>query len=48
MTETKYRNSRLEALHKTGVALANVGALDKATMRDLDAFCLTQVKSIRR
>jgi len=44
MTETKYRNSRLEALHKTGAALASVGALDKATMRDLDAFCLTKVE----
>jgi len=39
MTKTSYRNSRLEALHKTGAALHNVGALDKATMRDLAAFC---------
>ena len=46
MTETKYRNSRLEALHKTGAALASVGALDKATLRDLDAFCLTKVEEL--
>jgi putative transcriptional regulator len=46
MTEAKYRNSRLEALHKTGAALARVGALDKATMRDLDAFCLTKVEAL--
>ena len=46
MAETKYRNSRLEVLHKTGAALANVGALDKATMRDLDAFCLTKVEEL--
>jgi putative transcriptional regulator len=46
MTKTNYRNSRLEALHKTGAALASVGALDKATMRDLDAFCLTKVEEL--
>lgn len=46
MTESRYRNSRLEVLHKTGAALARVGALDKATMRDLDAFCLTEVEEL--
>ncbi len=46
MTDATYRTRRLEALHKTGAALHRVGALDKATMRDLDAFCLTQVAEI--
>ena len=46
MTEKIYRNQRLEALHKTGAALHGVGALDKATMRDLDAFCLTKVEDV--
>ena len=46
MTKTSYRNRRLEALHKTGAALHKVGALDKATMRDLDAFCLTKVEEL--
>jgi putative transcriptional regulator len=46
MTKTSYRNNRLEMLHKTGVALHNVGALDKATMRDLNAFCLTKVEEL--
>ena len=46
MTEKTYRNQRLEALHKTGAALHRVGALDKATMRDLDAFCLTKVEDV--
>jgi putative transcriptional regulator len=46
MTKTSYRNRRLEALHKTGAALRRVGALDKATMRDLDAFCLTKVEEL--
>jgi putative transcriptional regulator len=45
-TNTSYRNSRLEVLHKTGAALHRVGALDKATMRDLDAFCLTKVEEL--
>jgi putative transcriptional regulator len=42
--KTKYRNRRLETLHKTAEALHKVGALDKATMRDIEAFCLTNVK----
>jgi putative transcriptional regulator len=46
MTESRYRNRRLEALHSAGAALASVGALDKATMRDLDAFCLTEVEEL--
>jgi putative transcriptional regulator len=46
MTKSRYRDSRLEVLHRTSTALANVGALDKATMRDLDAFCLTAVEEL--
>jgi putative transcriptional regulator len=46
MTTASYRNSRLEVLHKTSAALHRVGALDKATMRDLDAFCFTPVEEM--
>ena len=46
MARTSYRNSRLGVLHKTAAALHGVGVLDKATMRDLDAFCLTKVEDI--
>ena len=46
MTETRYRSRRLESLHRTSAALYGVGALDKATMRDLDAFCLTKVTKL--
>ena len=46
MTKTKYRNHRLEVLHNTAAALHNVGALDKSTMRDIDAFCLTRVEAM--
>jgi putative transcriptional regulator len=45
MTKTaKYRNERLEVLHKTAAGLARLGALGKTTMREFDAFCLTKVE----
>ena len=46
MKKTKYRNRRLVTLHKTAAALRNVDALDKATMRDIEAFCLTKVEAL--
>lgn len=46
MTKPNYRNHRLEVLHKTAAALHHVGALDKSTMRDIDAFCLTKVEAM--
>ena len=42
----RYRNERRETLHKTAQALHCVGALDKATMRDFDATCLTLVEQL--
>jgi putative transcriptional regulator len=42
--KTKYRNRRLETLHKTAKALYDADALDKATMRDIEVFCLTKVE----
>ncbi|HEV7982770.1 MAG TPA: DNA-binding transcriptional regulator [Xanthobacteraceae bacterium] len=41
-----YRNRRLETLHKTAEALHKVDALDKATLRDIEAFCLTKVETL--
>lgn len=35
------KTKRLEVLHKTAASLERLGALDKKTMRDFDAFCLT-------
>jgi len=46
VTKATYRTRRLEVLHKSGAALHRVGALDKTTMRDLDAFCLTPVGNV--
>lgn len=44
--KTEYRSPRLEVLHKTAQGLARAGALDKKTMRDFDAFCLTKVEAM--
>ncbi len=41
-----YRNRRLETLHRTAEALHKVDALDKATLRDIEAFCLTKVETL--
>jgi putative transcriptional regulator len=46
MKKAKYRNGRLATLYKTAAALGRVGALDKATMRDIEAFCLTKVEAL--
>jgi len=46
MTKSTYRSHRLEVLHETAQALHNVGALDKSTMRDIEAFCLTKVEAM--
>ena len=45
-TKSRYRSQRLEVLHKTAQALHRVGAIDKATMRDFDATCLTLVEQL--
>lgn len=46
MTTPGYRNRRLEALHKTAEVLHKVDAIDKSTMRDIDAFCLTKIEPL--
>src|SRR5271154_2634326 len=46
MTKVRYRSNCLETLHKTAKALHKVDALDKKTMRDIDAFCLSNVEPL--
>lgn len=49
MAKTKqkeFRNPRLEVLHKTAASLARLGALDKTTMREFDALCLTKIEEL--
>ena len=51
----KFKSEAFEAVHASAAALMRVGAIDKATMRDFDASCLTappvigpkQIKEIR-
>ena len=40
----KYRSDAFAAIHETMEALQAVGAIDKQTMRDFDAACLTTVQ----
>ncbi len=40
----KYRSDALAAIHETMEALHEAGAIDKQTMREFDAACLTPVQ----
>jgi DNA-binding transcriptional regulator YiaG len=47
MTQTKrYRSPALQSLHEVMEDLHEVGAIDKATMRDFDLGCLTPVEKL--
>ncbi|WP_027478148.1 helix-turn-helix domain-containing protein [Curvibacter gracilis] len=39
-TKLKYKSDALEAAHTSAQALFKVGALEKTTLRELDALCL--------
>jgi len=40
-TKRKYKSDAFEAVHASASALLKVGAIDKATMRDFDASCVS-------
>ena len=42
----KYRSEALAAIHETVDALHEIGAVDKQTMRDFDALCLTPARPL--
>jgi len=42
----KYRSDALAAIHETMESLHEIGAVDKQTMREFDAACLTPVQAI--
>jgi putative transcriptional regulator len=44
-TKRKVRGGILASVHKTVVGLSKAGLVDKATMREFDALCLTPVES---
>lgn len=39
-TKPKFKSDAFEAIHSSARALFNVGAIDKATLRNFDASCL--------
>ncbi len=41
MNKTSYKSDAFAAIHASAKALHKVGAIDKATMRDFDASCLS-------
>jgi putative transcriptional regulator len=41
MSDKRYKSSAFAAIHETAEALSDVGAIDKRTMREFDAACLT-------
>jgi putative transcriptional regulator len=45
-TRSKYRSDALEAAHKTAAGLHRIGIIDRATMREFDASCLTPVQAL--
>jgi putative transcriptional regulator len=42
----KYRNRLSEAIHETAAGLYRIGLMDKATLREFDASCLTPVEPL--
>lgn len=55
MATTKFKSDLMASVHESALALANVGAIDKATLREFDRLCITkaldfgpgQIKQIR-
>ncbi|MBS9427055.1 helix-turn-helix domain-containing protein [Photorhabdus akhurstii] len=42
----KYRSDAFAAIHETMEALSEIGAVNKQTMREFDAACLTPIESL--
>lgn len=42
----KYRSDALAVAHKTAAGLSRIGVLDKSTMREFDAACLTPIEPL--
>ena len=41
-----YRNEALAAVHETALGLHDAGIVDKRTMKDFDALCLTPIEAL--
>jgi putative transcriptional regulator len=44
--QRKYRSRLSAAIHETAAGLHRIGLMDKATMREFDASCLTAVEPL--
>jgi putative transcriptional regulator len=42
----KYRSRLSAAIHETAAGLQRIGLMDKATMREFDASCLTSIEPL--
>jgi putative transcriptional regulator len=42
----KYRSRLAAAIHETAAGLHRIGLMDKATMREFDASCLTAIEPL--
>ncbi len=45
-TKRKFKSDAFEAVHSSATALHEIGAIDKATMREFDESCLAALPSI--
>jgi putative transcriptional regulator len=45
-TKPKFKSDAFKAIHASATALRKVGAIDKATMREFDASCITVLTAI--
>lgn len=46
MAKAKHKSKVLASVHKAATDLARAGLIDKATMREFDAGCLTRVEPL--
>ena len=46
MSKKKYQSKLAGVVHRTAEGLHRAGALDKTTMREFDAMCLTPLKPL--
>lgn len=47
MVTKKYKSDAFESIHLSAVALARVGAIDKATMKEFDEACLAKTPELK-
>ena len=47
MTNRRYKSDTAKSIHESAVALQQIGAIDKATMRFFDETCVTQTPALK-